>query len=76
MLNDAYDPGESDITVTTLIDSPRIRSMKINGDEIDFTGGFNDLHTESYRQILQGKGFRLDDALPSIELTHKIKMMT
>ncbi len=49
------------------------RSIQIAGDELEFTGGFTDLHTESYRNILAGKGFGLDQAKPSIEMVHFIR---
>ena len=49
------------------------RLLEMNGEEIEFSDGFTDLHTESYRQILQGKGFRLLEAMPSISLVHDIR---
>jgi len=49
------------------------RSIQIAGDELEFTGGFTDLHTESYKNILSGKGFGLDQAKPSIEMVHYIR---
>ena len=49
------------------------RSIQINGKEIDFSDGFTDLHTESYKQILNGNGFGIDDAIPSLELVHQIR---
>ena len=49
------------------------RSIIIDGQELEFTEGFSDLHTRVYQQILAGKGFRIDDARPSIELVHKIR---
>jgi UDP-N-acetyl-2-amino-2-deoxyglucuronate dehydrogenase len=49
------------------------RSIQIAGDELEFTGGFTDLHTESYKNILSGKGFGLDQAKPSIEMVHFIR---
>lgn len=49
------------------------RSITVDGDEVEFSGGFNDLHTESYKEILEGRGFGLDDARPSIELISKIR---
>ena len=45
----------------------------MEGDEIEFSDGFTDLHTESYRRIVAGEGFGIDDALPSIRLTHEIR---
>lgn len=52
------------------------RSIKVEGEEIEFSEGFTDLHTQSYQHILGGKGFTLTDALPSIELTHLIRRQT
>lgn len=49
------------------------RSITMDGDEIEFSDGFTDLHTESYRHILKGEGFGLDDALPAIHLVHDIR---
>lgn len=49
------------------------RSIKINDEEIDFTDGFTDLHTESYRQILAGNGFGVEDVTESIQLTEEIR---
>ena len=49
------------------------RSILIEGREMEFSGGFTDLHTEVYRNILQGKGYGLDDARPSIELAYSIR---
>ncbi len=49
------------------------RSITIGGEEIEFSGGFTDLHTESYRKILEGKGFSISDAGKSIEIVHKIR---
>jgi UDP-N-acetyl-2-amino-2-deoxyglucuronate dehydrogenase len=49
------------------------RSMLMEGEEIEFSDGFTDLHTRSYQEILKGNGFSLEDARPSIELAHKIR---
>ncbi len=49
------------------------RSIQIAGDELEFTGGFTDLHTVSYQNILAGKGFGLEHAKPSIEMVHYIR---
>jgi len=53
--------------------SQTYRSIIINGKEIEFSGGFTDLHTLSYEQILLGNGFDLKQALPSIKLVHDIR---
>jgi UDP-N-acetyl-2-amino-2-deoxyglucuronate dehydrogenase len=50
------------------------RSLKMEGKEIEFSDGFKDLHTKSYEMILDGEGFRLKEALPSINLVHQIRI--
>jgi UDP-N-acetyl-2-amino-2-deoxyglucuronate dehydrogenase len=52
------------------------RSIKIEGEELEFSDGFKDLHTRVYEQILAGRGFGLDDARQSIEIVHDIRTST
>jgi len=49
------------------------RSLTMDGKEIEFSGGFTDLHTEVYKKTLSGEGFRLEDARPPIELVYQIR---
>lgn len=49
------------------------RSMTYDGDEIEFSGGFTDLHTRVYEEVLAGRGTGIQDARPAIELAHTIK---
>lgn len=49
------------------------RSITVDGQEIEFTEGFTDLHTRVYERTLEGRGFRIADARPSIELVHQIR---
>lgn len=49
------------------------RNISMDGSEIEFSGGFENLHNKSYKAILQGDGFRLEDSRPSIELVHRIR---
>jgi len=49
------------------------RSIKVNGEEIDFSDGFTDLHTKTYEKILNGNGFTLEDAKLALDLVHKIR---
>jgi len=51
------------------------RSMKIENEEIEFSDGFTDLHTESYKNILNAKGFNLNEARKSIEIVYQIRSM-
>jgi UDP-N-acetyl-2-amino-2-deoxyglucuronate dehydrogenase len=52
------------------------RSIVMDGEEIEFSEGFTDLHTIVYKETLSGKGFGLEDALPSIVLAHDIRNAT
>ncbi|MEM9546095.1 MAG: Gfo/Idh/MocA family oxidoreductase [Bacteroidota bacterium] len=49
------------------------RSMTIDGEEIEFSGGFTELHTESYRDILSGGGFRIEEARKAIQTVYEIR---
>lgn len=49
------------------------RSITIDGQEIEFTEGFGDLHTRLYEEVLAGRGFGIDEVRPSIELVHRIR---
>lgn len=52
------------------------RSMKIEGEEIEFSDGFTDLHTKSYQNILDGNGFSLMEAKNGISIVHEIRSKT
>jgi UDP-N-acetyl-2-amino-2-deoxyglucuronate dehydrogenase len=49
------------------------RSITVDGEEIEFSNGFFDLHTTSYEHILKGSGFGLEDARTSVEIVHEIR---
>lgn len=49
------------------------RSIKIEGQELEFSDGFTDLHTASYREILAGNGFRIAETRTAIEIVHHIR---
>jgi len=49
------------------------RSITIDGHEVEFSEGFSDLHTESYRDILGGGGFPLDEAQASVDIVYAIR---
>lgn len=52
------------------------RSITIDNQEIEFSGGFTDLHTLSYENILKGNGFGIEDSRQSIEIAHAIRNQT
>lgn len=49
------------------------RSLKIGDEEFEFSGGFTDLHTMSYEQILSGNGFRIEEAKKAIDIVYNIR---
>ena len=49
------------------------RSITIEGEELEFSGGFTDLHTRVYESILKNKGFGIEDSRPAIEIVHEIR---
>lgn len=54
-------------------DQRTYRSITIDENEIEFSGGFTDLHTLSYQHIINGQGFGIDDARTAIETVHSIR---
>lgn len=50
------------------------RSICVDGEEIEFSGGFTDLHTKSYEAILAGRGFGLEDNRAAIETVANIRV--
>jgi len=51
------------------------RSITVDGEEIEFSHGFTELHTVSYEAILQGKGYRIGDTKEAIQIVHDIRHM-
>ena len=49
------------------------RSITVNGDAFEFSEGFTELHTESYRNILAGNGYGIEDVRPCIEAVSDIR---
>ena len=49
------------------------RSLKIGEKEFEFSGGFTDLHTKSYEDILKGNGYRISKAKKAIQIVHDIR---
>ena len=52
------------------------RSITVDGDEIEFSGGFTDLHTVSYEEILAGRGFGLEENRTAIATVAAIRDST
>ena len=49
------------------------RAININGEEFEFSSGFTELHTESYKEILSGNGFGINDARKAVEIVSEIR---
>ncbi len=49
------------------------RSITIEGEELEFSGGFTDLHTQSYQRILDGKGYGIEENRVAIETVEIIR---
>jgi len=49
------------------------RSIRVDGQELEFSEGFADLHTRVYEEMLAGRGFGIDASRPAIVLTHRIR---
>jgi len=49
------------------------RSITVDGEEIEFSGGFTDLHTRVYEETLAGRGFGIEDARPSVEFVQRLR---
>jgi UDP-N-acetyl-2-amino-2-deoxyglucuronate dehydrogenase len=52
---------------------PAYRSLTMDGKEIEFSEGFTELHTASYREILAGRGFGLTEAKASVALVSALR---
>lgn len=51
------------------------RSIKIGEQEFEFSGGFTELHTRSYEEVLKGNGFRISEVRNAIQIVHDIRNM-
>jgi UDP-N-acetyl-2-amino-2-deoxyglucuronate dehydrogenase len=49
------------------------RSITLDGEEVEFSGGFTDLHTRSYEEILAGRGFGLEENRTAIKAVSQIR---
>lgn len=49
------------------------RSLQMEGVEVEFSDGFTELHSDSYKKIIAGEGFGLEDARAAVEIVHGIR---
>lgn len=50
------------------------RSITIEGEELEFSGGFTDLHTQNYQQILAGNGYGIEENRVAIQTVEVIRV--
>ena len=68
---------EHDLPKQVQLDNKRTyRSITIDKQEIEFSGGFTELHTQSYQKILKGEGYGLLEARQSIDIVHDIRNLS
>ncbi|HEU4472523.1 MAG TPA: Gfo/Idh/MocA family oxidoreductase [Flavisolibacter sp.] len=65
--------NEADLPADRVGKSHSFRQISVEGETVEFSTGFTDLHIKAYEAILAGKGFGLEEAFPSIELVHNIR---
>lgn len=51
------------------------RSLQVGGEAFEFSKGFTDLHTKSYSDILNARGFGLQDTYKAIDLVRQIRVI-
>ena len=49
------------------------RSMTIEGEELEFSDGFTDLHSRVYEGIIAGDGYGIEDTRKAIEIVHSVR---
>jgi UDP-N-acetyl-2-amino-2-deoxyglucuronate dehydrogenase len=60
-------PAEAQSTKTTF------RSITVDGEEVEFSEGFTDLHTRSYEEVMAGRGFGIDEVRASIDIVSNFR---
>lgn len=56
-----------------LVNKRTFRSLQIDDENFEFSDGFSELHSQSYKNIIKGKGFTLSEVKKSIGLVHDIR---
>ena len=65
---------EKDLPVEAVAAQKRtFRKINIEGQELEFSDGFTDLHTTSYKEILSGRGFGIEDTRKSIQIVSSLR---
>jgi UDP-N-acetyl-2-amino-2-deoxyglucuronate dehydrogenase len=66
--------GKEDLPPASITErKTTFRSITVDGEEFEFSGGFTGLHTDIYRDILAGRGFGVEDSRPAIDLVYQLR---
>lgn len=66
--------GQEDLPQELLVTGKTTyRSLTIDGEELEFSEGFTGLHTAVYREILEGRGFGMEEARPATKLVYELR---
>lgn len=63
----------NDLPVSVRDSKTTYRSLTLDGEELEFSDGFTDLHTKSYEEILGGRGFGTDDVRRSVDIVSELR---
>lgn len=66
----------NDLPASVKGNKPTYRSITVNGEEMEFSEGFTDLHTTSYQEILAGRGYGIRDTRHCVETVETIRGAT
>ena len=65
--------GRGSVIEITTSSMGNVSINALDGEEIEFSGGFTDLHTLVYQKTLAGEGFGIDEAKTAIQIVHDIR---
>lgn len=62
---------------TTVLEAGKttFRNITVNGEDLEFSDGFVDLHTQSYAKIIEGHGFPVSEAMQAIDIVETVRNM-
>lgn len=65
----------ADLPEAVRVVKPTYRAITVDGEDVEFSDGFTDLHTRSYDGIIAGRGFGLEDVRPCIEVVSAFRSL-
>jgi UDP-N-acetyl-2-amino-2-deoxyglucuronate dehydrogenase len=65
----------NDLPVSVRGQKTTFRSITVDGEEVEFSEGFTDLHTRSYQEIVARRGYGLDEVRTSIDIVSTFRTL-